>query len=112
MTEVYLHDQDYEATIMVSEAGLELVNVHRVDTGSDLSLYVTFRFTAQSLICDSVQCQKSVQCSLSDIARSPVSSQISHQSSPYIRRRTIRGPEQPELSYGSWLCLPARWEVA
>jgi len=46
MAEVYLHDQDYQATVTVSEAGLELVNVHRVDTGSDLTLYVTFRFTA------------------------------------------------------------------
>jgi hypothetical protein len=90
MAEVYLHDQDYQATVTVSEAGLELVNVHRVDTGSDLTLYVTFRFTAKSLIGDSIQCRKSVQCSLSDITRSPVSSQASHQSSPYIRRRTIR----------------------
>lgn len=112
MTEVYLHDQDYEATVTVSEAGLELVNVHRVDTGSDLTLYVTFRLTAQSLICDSVQYQKSVQRSLSDIARSAVSSEVSHQSSPSIRRRTIRGPEQRELPYGSRLCLSARWEVA
>ncbi len=47
MAEVYLHDQDYQTTVTVSEAGLELVNVHRVDTGSDLTLYVTFRFTAQ-----------------------------------------------------------------
>jgi len=47
MAEVYLHDQDYQSTVTVSEAGLELVNVHRVDTGSDLTLYVTFRFTAQ-----------------------------------------------------------------
>ncbi len=47
MTEVYLYDQDYEATIVVSEAGLELVNTHRVDTGSDLTLCVTFRFTTQ-----------------------------------------------------------------
>jgi hypothetical protein len=47
MAEVYLHDQDYQTTVTVSEAGLELVNVHRVDTGSDLTLYVTFRSTAQ-----------------------------------------------------------------
>jgi hypothetical protein len=40
MAEVYLHDQDYQATITVSEAGLELVNGHRDDTGSDLILYV------------------------------------------------------------------------
>ncbi|KAI9511143.1 TPR-like protein, partial [Russula earlei] len=38
MAEVYLHDQDYQATITVSEAGLELVNGHRDDTGSDLGL--------------------------------------------------------------------------
>lgn len=47
MAEVYLYDQDYQTTVTVSEAGLELVNVHRVDTGSDLTLYVAFRFTAQ-----------------------------------------------------------------
>ena len=47
MAEVYLHDQDYQTTVTISEAGLELVNIHRVDTGSDLTLYVTFRFTAQ-----------------------------------------------------------------
>jgi superkiller protein 3 len=47
MAEVYLHDQDYQATVTVSEAGLELVNIHRVDTGSNLTLYVTFRFIAQ-----------------------------------------------------------------
>jgi superkiller protein 3 len=47
MAEVYLYDQDYQTTVTASEAGLELVNVHRVDTGSDLTLYVTFRFTAQ-----------------------------------------------------------------
>lgn len=40
MTELYLHDQDYQTTITVSEAGLELVNRHRDDTGSDLVLYV------------------------------------------------------------------------
>ncbi len=38
MAEVYLFDQDYQATITVSEAGLELVNAYRVDTGSDLIL--------------------------------------------------------------------------
>lgn len=38
MAEVYLHDQDYQTTVTVSEAGLELVNVHRVDTGSELTL--------------------------------------------------------------------------
>jgi superkiller protein 3 len=48
MAEVYLHDQDYQATVAVSEAGLELVNAHRVDTGSDLTLYVTFRFTSHT----------------------------------------------------------------
>jgi superkiller protein 3 len=47
LAEVYLHDLDYQSTVTVSEAGLELVNVHRVDTGSDLTLYVTFRFAAQ-----------------------------------------------------------------
>jgi superkiller protein 3 len=47
MAEVYLHDQDHQTTVTVSEAGLELVNVHRVDTGSDLTLYVTFTFAAQ-----------------------------------------------------------------
>jgi superkiller protein 3 len=40
MVEVYLQDQDYQNTITVSEAGLELVRAHRVDTGSDLILYV------------------------------------------------------------------------
>jgi hypothetical protein len=40
MAEVYLHDQDYQTTITVSEAGLELVNRHRDDSGSDLDLYV------------------------------------------------------------------------
>jgi superkiller protein 3 len=45
MAEVYLQDQDYQTTITVSEAGLELVSAYRVDTGSDLILYVTF--TAQ-----------------------------------------------------------------
>jgi hypothetical protein len=45
MAEVYLQDQDYQTTITVSEAGLELVKVHRVDTGSDLILCVNF--TAQ-----------------------------------------------------------------
>jgi superkiller protein 3 len=52
MAEVYLYDQDYQTTVTVSEAGLELVNVHRVDTGSDLTLYVTFRFTARNPIDD------------------------------------------------------------
>jgi superkiller protein 3 len=42
MAEVYLHDQDYQTTIAVSEAGLELVSAHRADTGSDLILYVPF----------------------------------------------------------------------
>jgi superkiller protein 3 len=42
MAEVYLQDQDYQTTITVSEAGLELVSAYRVDTGSDLILYVTF----------------------------------------------------------------------
>ncbi|KAI0305418.1 TPR-like protein [Multifurca ochricompacta] len=36
MSEVYLQDRDYQATITVSEAGLELVTRHRDDTGSDL----------------------------------------------------------------------------
>lgn len=45
MTEVYLQDQDYQTTITVAEAGLELVSAHRVDTGSNLILYVTL--TAQ-----------------------------------------------------------------
>jgi hypothetical protein len=40
MAQVYLHDQDYQTTITVSEAGLELVNRHRDDSGSDLDLYV------------------------------------------------------------------------
>ena len=43
MSEVYLLDQDYQATISVSEAGLELVNRYRNNTGSDLTLYVTFQ---------------------------------------------------------------------
>jgi len=76
MAEVYLHDQDYQATITVSEAGLELVNRHRDDTGSDLILYVTSQL--QSLIDDSAQCPKSVQCCLGNIARSPIPSQTSH----------------------------------
>jgi hypothetical protein len=42
MAEVYLQDQDYQTSITVSEAGLELVGAHRVDTGSELILYVTF----------------------------------------------------------------------
>jgi hypothetical protein len=45
MAEVYLHDEDYQTTITVSEAGLELVNGHRDDTGSDLILYVVTRGT-------------------------------------------------------------------
>jgi len=44
MAELYLHDQDYQTTITVSEAGLELVNRHRDDTGSDLVLYVSPQF--------------------------------------------------------------------
>jgi hypothetical protein len=40
MVGVYLHDEDYQTTITVSEAGLELVNGHRDDTGSDLVLCV------------------------------------------------------------------------
>src|SRR5579863_5485593 len=43
MAEVYLHDEDHQTTITVSEAGLELVNGHRDDTGSDLILYVVAR---------------------------------------------------------------------
>jgi hypothetical protein len=43
ISEVYLQDQDYQVTITVSEAGLELVNKHQEDTGSDLMLYVNFR---------------------------------------------------------------------
>jgi superkiller protein 3 len=42
MAGVYLHDEDYQSTITVSEAGLELVNGHRDDTGSDLVLYVAY----------------------------------------------------------------------
>ncbi|KAH9083896.1 TPR-like protein [Lactarius deliciosus] len=38
MSEVYLLDQDYQATISVSEAGLELINRYRNNTGSDLTL--------------------------------------------------------------------------
>ncbi|KAI9442528.1 TPR-like protein [Lactarius indigo] len=38
MSEVYLLDQDYPAAISVSEAGLELVNRYRSNTGSDLTL--------------------------------------------------------------------------
>jgi hypothetical protein len=72
MAEVYLQDQDYQTTITVAEAGLELVNAHRVDTGSNLILYVTL--TAQRPIGDALQCQKSVQCRLSEFARSLVSS--------------------------------------
>ena len=33
MAEVYLHDQDYQTTVTVSEAGLELVSAHRVEIG-------------------------------------------------------------------------------
>jgi len=40
MAELYLHNQDYQTTITLSEAGLELVNKHRDDTGFDLVLYV------------------------------------------------------------------------
>jgi hypothetical protein len=40
MSEVYLQDQNYQDTIDVSEAGLELVNKHREDNASDLKLYV------------------------------------------------------------------------
>jgi hypothetical protein len=43
MSEVYLLDQDYQATISVCEAGLELANRHRKNTGSDLTLYVIFQ---------------------------------------------------------------------
>jgi hypothetical protein len=43
MSEVYLLDQDYQATISVSEAGLVLVNRYRNNTGSDLTLYVTLQ---------------------------------------------------------------------
>lgn len=43
MSEVYLLDQDYQTTISVSEAGLELVNRYRDNTGSDLTLYVTLQ---------------------------------------------------------------------
>lgn len=77
MAEVYLHDQDYQTTITVSEAGLELVNRHRDDTVSDLVLYVIPQFKT-SLIDDSVQCPKSVQCRIGNIARSPIPSKISH----------------------------------
>jgi hypothetical protein len=42
MAEVFLHDQDYQSTITVAEAGLELVSTHRVNTGSNLTLYVSF----------------------------------------------------------------------
>ncbi|KAH9058809.1 TPR-like protein [Lactarius vividus] len=38
MSEVYLLDQDYQAAISVSEAGLELVNGYRNNTGSELTL--------------------------------------------------------------------------
>ena len=43
MSEVYLLDQDYQATISASEAGLQLVDRHRNNTGSDLTLYVTLQ---------------------------------------------------------------------
>ncbi len=43
MSEVYLLDQDYQATISVSEAGLELVNRYRNNTGSNLTLYVALQ---------------------------------------------------------------------
>jgi hypothetical protein len=43
MSEVYLLDQDYQATISVCEAGLELVNRHRKNTGFDLTLYVVLQ---------------------------------------------------------------------
>ena len=46
MAGLYLHDQDYQTTITVSEAGLELVNRHRDDTGSDLVLYVILQLEA------------------------------------------------------------------
>ncbi|KAI9449401.1 TPR-like protein [Lactarius psammicola] len=38
MSEVYLLDQDYQAAISASEAGLELVDRYRNNTGSDLTL--------------------------------------------------------------------------
>ncbi len=44
MSEVYLFDQDYQATISASEAGLELVNGYRNNTGSDLALYVILQW--------------------------------------------------------------------
>jgi superkiller protein 3 len=43
IADVYLQDQDYQVTITVSEAGLELVNKHQEDSGSDLMLYVNLR---------------------------------------------------------------------
>ena len=46
MSEVYLVDQDYQATISVSDAGLELVTKYRENTGSDLTLYVTLPLKA------------------------------------------------------------------
>ncbi|KAI0268796.1 TPR-like protein [Gloeopeniophorella convolvens] len=38
MSRVYLDDQDYQAAMTVAEAGLELVNRHRNDTGTELTL--------------------------------------------------------------------------
>ena len=46
MSEVYLVDQDYQATISVSDAGLGLVTKYRDNTGSDLTLYVTLPLKA------------------------------------------------------------------
>jgi len=87
MAEVYLHDQDFQTTSAVSEAGLELVNGHRADTGSDLILYVTSQ--SKSLIDDSAQCSKDIQYRIGNIARSPVPSQIPHQSPPHFGGSTF-----------------------
>jgi hypothetical protein len=110
MTEVYLQDQDYQATITVSQAGLELVNSHREDTGSDLILCVDLLLG--SSVDDSVQCSKSVQCRSGNIARSSVSSKTPYPSSPHTRGGTLRRSEQCGLPYGSWLCPPALRKMA
>lgn len=63
MSEVYLVDQDYQATISVCEAGLELVNRHRKHTGSDLTLYVILQ--PKDLADDSLSVRKSFNVALS-----------------------------------------------
>lgn len=83
MSEVYLVDQDYQATISVCEAGLELVNRHRKNTGSDLTLYVIL--LPKDLADDSLKCSKIIQRRLVNVSRTFLSSQASHKSCTHIR---------------------------